>query len=199
MTLVLSAGIGVTQGARSIIAYNYGAKKNARIWEVLKRVILLIIIWFSLMLIVFILFGKHMMILFAFPPEYAAKYRWWIVLNFMTYPFCSLTYIALTLFQGINRSILATFTSSLRSIVVILPLIGIGYGVSQATGNPIFYYVFIGLNDLISAAIIIPILVYYWKKYHTKLVDEPDPYFNEYQEDLQLKKGLKLSHKKNKN
>ncbi|MBW3058329.1 multidrug transporter [Spiroplasma poulsonii] len=199
MTLVLSAGIGVTQGARSIIAYNYGAKKNARIWEVLKRVILLIIIWFSLMLIVFILFGKDMMILFAFPPEYAAKYRWWIVLNFMTYPFCSLTYIALTLFQGINRSILATFTSSLRSIVVILPLIGIGYGVSQATGNPIFYYVFIGLNDLISAAIIIPILVYYWKKYHTKLVDEPDPYFNEYQEDLQLKKGLKLSHKKNKN
>lgn len=79
----------------------------------------------------------------------------------MTYPFCSLTYIALTLFQGINRSILATFTSSLRSIVVILPLIGIGYGVSQATGNPIFYYVFIGLNDLIAAAIIIPILVYF--------------------------------------
>ncbi len=160
MTLVLSAGIGVTQGARSIIAYNYGAKKNARIWEILKRVSLLIIIWFSLMLVLFIIFGKDMVMLFALPEETATKYRWWIVLNFMTYPFCSVTYIALTLFQGINRSFLATFTSSLRSILVILPLIGIGYGVSQATGNPIFYYVFIGLNDLISAAIIIPILVY---------------------------------------
>lgn len=198
MTLVLSAGVGVTQGARSIIAYNYGAKKNARIWEVLKRVSLLIIIWFCLMLIVFIIFGKDMMMLFAFPEKYATKYRWWIVLNFMTYPFCSLTYIALTLFQGINRSFLATFTSSLRSIVVILPLIGIGFGVSQATGNPIFYYVFIGLNDLISAAIIISILVYYWRKYRNKLVDEPDPYFNEYQEDLRTKKVLKVKHQQKK-
>ncbi|WP_374697051.1 MATE family efflux transporter [Spiroplasma endosymbiont of Polydrusus formosus] len=198
MTLILSAGVGVTQGARSIIAYNYGAKNSARIWEILKRVSLLIIIWFSLMLVVFVIFGKYMMMLFALSEETAIKYRWLIVLNFMTYPFCSLTYIALTLFQGINRSFLATFTSSLRSTLVILPLIGIGYGVSRITGNPIFYYVFIGLNDLISALIIIPILVYYWKKYHIKLVDETDPYFNEYQDDLRNKKVVKINHK-NKN
>lgn len=195
MTLVLSTGIGITQGARIIIAYNYGAKKNARIWEILKRVSLLIIIWFCLILIVFIIFGKYMIMLFTFPAKYATKYHWWIVLNFMTYPFCSLTYIALILFQGINRSFLATFTSSLRSIVVILPLIGIGFIVSKATGNPIFYYVFIGLNDLITASIIIFILIYFWKKYRNKLIDEKDPYLNEYKIYLINKKTFKKNHK----
>ncbi|AHF61183.1 hypothetical protein P344_04670 [Spiroplasma mirum ATCC 29335] len=176
MTIVLSAGIGLTQGARSIIAYNYGAKKYNRIWQVLKRVSILIIIWFTLMLVVFICFGGLMMQAFAFPKEYVPQYRWWIIINFMTYPCCAFTYIALTLFQGINKSMLGTFTSSLRTFLVILPLIGIGYGVSMATGNPIYFFVFIGLNDLISSCIIVPILVHYWFKYRQKLVDLPDDF-----------------------
>ncbi|AGM24924.1 MATE family efflux transporter [Spiroplasma chrysopicola] len=192
MTLILSAGIGMTQGSRTILAYNFGAEKYQRIWQILKRVSIIIIAWFVLMLIVIISFGQQMMELFAFPHEYAVQYRWWIVINFATYPFCGFTYIALTLFQGINRSFLATLTSSLRTVIVILPLIGIGYAVSVKTGNPIFFYIFIGLTDLCSAAIIIPILAYFWFKYQTKLVDKPDNYeHDQISESHHLKKTKK--------
>ncbi|WP_342275721.1 MATE family efflux transporter [Spiroplasma endosymbiont of Nebria brevicollis] len=174
MILIVSVGAGITQGARSIIAYNYGAKKYNRIWQILKRTSTLLIIWFSLMLIVFISFGKEMMEMFAFPANYSTKYQWWLVLNFMSYPFCAVTYICLTLFQGTNKSLLATISNSLRTIVVALPCIGIGFVISMATGNAIYYYGFIGLTDLFSAAILIPILVYKWKKHRNNLIDVTD-------------------------
>lgn len=174
MILIVSVGAGITQGARSIIVYNYGAKKYNRIWQILKRTSTLLIIWFTLMLIVFICFGKEMMEMFAFPANYASKYKWWLVLNFMTYPFCAVTYICLTLFQGTNKPLLATISNSLRTIVVALPCLGIGFVISKISGNAIYYYLFIGLTDLFSASILIPILVYKWKKYHNSLIDVTD-------------------------
>ncbi|WP_381415144.1 MATE family efflux transporter [Spiroplasma endosymbiont of Anurida maritima] len=176
MNFILSVGIGLTQGARGIIAYNYGARKFNRIWQVLKRCSWLIIAWFCITLLIFITFNGQMIRMFSFPEEFVDKYRWWVVINFMTYPFSALTYISLTLFQGINRSLLGTVSSSLRTIVVLLPLSGIGFGVAVATGNPIFYYVFVGLNDLICALILMPILLSYWRKYKDKLIDHPDQF-----------------------
>ncbi|WP_158500464.1 hypothetical protein [Spiroplasma mirum] len=73
-----------------------------------------------------------------------------------------LTFICLTLFQGINKSMMATFTNSLRSVVIALPFLAIGYGISIATGNPIWFF------------ILIPILWHYWRKYHYQLIDIPD-------------------------
>lgn len=171
ITLILSSIIGIIQSAYNIIYYNYGTKKKYKIIKFLKYFILLIIIWFCLILIIFIIFGKKMITLFYFPEKLAIKYHWWIVLSFITYPFCSLTYISLILFQIINNSFLAIFISSLRSIIIIIPLIIIGFEISKITGNSIFYYIFIGFNDLISAIIISPILFYYWKKYKNKLIN----------------------------
>lgn len=174
MGLIFSAATGISQGSRAIIAYNYGAKKYNRIWQILKRSSIFFFVWFIFVLIMLAAIGDKMMLMFAFPPEYVQQYRWWMLLVFASFPLASFTLIGFTLYQGINRSLLASFVNSLRAFTVALPMIGFGYLVSTATGNPIYYFVFFGMIDLVSSIIIIPILIGSWKRYKNKLVDAPD-------------------------
>lgn len=174
MALIFSAGTGISQGARAVIAYNYGAQKNNRIWQILKRSSVLLFIWFIFVLIMIVALGDKMMLMFAFPQQYVEQYRWWLVLSFASYPFASFTLIAFTLYQGINKSFLASFTNSLRAFTIALPMIGLGYLVAILTGNSIFYFLFFGLIDFVASLIIIPILIKSWFKYKNKLIDLPD-------------------------
>ncbi|MGL5268187.1 MAG: MATE family efflux transporter [Spiroplasma sp.] len=174
--LIFSAGTGLSQGARSIIAYNFGAKKYNRIWQILKRSSILFFVWFIFDLIMIIILADQMMLWFAFPKEYVANYRWWLVLVFASFPFASFTLICFTLYQGINKSLLASFTNSLRAFVVALPMIGLGYLVAILTGNSIFYFLFFGLIDFVVSLILIPLLIHSWFKYKNKLIDYPDDF-----------------------
>lgn len=173
-TLIYSAGIGISQGSRAILAYNYGAQKYKRIWEILKRSSILLLTWFTFVLIILIAFGDKMMLVFAFPKQYVNEYRWWLVLSFCSYPFASLSLIAFTFYQGINKSLLASIANSLRAFVIALPMMGLGFLVSNLTGNPIYYFVFFGLVDFACALILIPMLVHSWYKYRNKIADVPD-------------------------
>lgn len=204
MALIFSAGVGVSQGARAIIAYNFGAKKYNRIWQILKRSSILFFSWFIFVLIMIIAIGDQMMLMFAFPKEYVQEYRWWLVLVFASYPFASFTLICFTLYQGINKSLLASFTNSLRAFTIALPMIGLGYFIALWTGNSILYFVFFGLIDFVSSLILIPILIHSWIKYKGKLVDFPDNFKIEKKGDvvvtekkvLPKKQSIKLKNKK---
>ncbi|MDQ7983243.1 MAG: MATE family efflux transporter [Spiroplasma sp.] len=172
--LIYSAGIGISQGSRAILAYNYSAEKYHRIWEILKRSSILFFAWFIFILIILIAFADKMMLAFAFPKEYVQQYRWWLVLAFSSYPLASITLIAFTLYQGINKSMLASIANSLRAFTVALPMMGLGFLVANLSGNPIFYFLFFGLIDLACSLVLIPMLIYSWYKYKDKLVDVPD-------------------------
>ncbi|AHI57936.1 hypothetical protein P344_02960 [Spiroplasma mirum ATCC 29335] len=63
------------EGVRSIIAYNYGAEKYNWIWQVLKQVSLVLIIWFYLIFILIMIFVSNMIKLFAFPVQDEAQYH----------------------------------------------------------------------------------------------------------------------------
>lgn len=178
-TLIYSAGIGISQGSRAILAYNYGAQKYRRIWEILWRSSVLLITWFTLVLIILIALGDKMMLVFAFPKQYVSQYRWWLVLSFCSYPLSSLSLIAFTFYQGINKSLLASIANSLRAFIVALPMMGLGLLVSKLTGNPIYYFLFFGLVDFGCALVLIPMLAYSWYKYHNKIVDIPDHFDKE--------------------
>ena len=69
---------------------------------------------------------------------------------------------------------MVTFTNSLGLVVIALPCLAIGYGISIATGNPIWFFILIGLTDFSYAVILIPILWHYWRKYYYQLIDIPD-------------------------
>lgn len=174
ITLIFSAGVGISQGSRAIIAYNFGAQKNKRIWEILKRSSILFFLWFTFIIIVLCIFANPMMELFAFPKQYANEYRWWLVLSFSAYPLASLTLISFTLYQGINKSLLGAFTTSLRAFTIAIPMTVLGYFVAIWTGQAIYYFIFMGLIDLASSFIIVPILYNTWKKNKNNLVDKPE-------------------------
>lgn len=173
-TLIYSAGLGISQGSRAILAYNYGAQKYRRIWEILRRSSVLLVTWFTLILIVLIGLGDQMMLVFAFPKQYVNEYRWWIVLCFCSYPFASLSLIAFTFYQGVNKSLLASIANSLRAFTLALPMMGLGFLVANLTGNPIYYFLFFGLIDFACGLVLIPMMIYSWYKYRNKIVDIPD-------------------------
>ncbi|AHF57577.1 MATE family efflux transporter [Spiroplasma eriocheiris] len=176
MVIFISAGIGLSQGATAICAYAYGAKKYQRIEKILFRVAFLELIWFFIVFIIILAFADQMMKLYEFPAELVGKYRWYAVLNFSTYLFAAATYTAMTLYSSIGRPVQTMISSMLRSLLVIVPLSLIGFGVSNATGNNIDYFVFTGLNDLICALILIPMLYTTWRKNKAKLIDYPDDF-----------------------
>ncbi|ATZ18430.1 hypothetical protein ESOMN_v1c00440 [Williamsoniiplasma somnilux] len=162
---ILSACIGLNQGVRTMIAYNYGAKRNARIVSILRRSTWLMFGWFLFILLLIVSAGPVMMTMFAFPKEYAnygSIFYFYQFLYFFTYPFASLTYIALGLFQGTSKSRAATLCTSLRSMVIFLPMLGIGYSITIATNNSLWFFLFVGLSDFVSGLIIAPMLIIFY-------------------------------------
>jgi Na+-driven multidrug efflux pump len=191
---ILSVCIGLNQGVRTMIAYNYGAKRNKRIIDILKKSTWLMFGWFCFIFILVVAAGPSMMTLFAFPEEYAQYgniFYWYQFLYFFTYPFASLTYIGLGIFQGTRKTNRATIVTSLRSMVVFLPMLGIGYGITMATGNAIWFFLFVGMSDLVSAIVIAPMLIAYYKKAkrENKLVNVEETLINQaiYQKTMYLK------------
>ena len=55
----------------------------------------------------------------------------------MFYPLACFSYIDLGLFQGKGRTIAATIASSLRSLVIFVPLTLIGFFVAKGANNPL--------------------------------------------------------------
>ncbi|AUF83234.1 MATE family efflux transporter [Mesoplasma syrphidae] len=176
---ILSAVIGLNQGVRTIIAFNYGAGNNKRILDILRKSSWLMFGWFMFIFVLIIVAGPWMLTMFAFPSEhvgYGTTFYWYQFVNFMTYPLACLTYISLGLFQGTKRSKVATWCTSLRTMTILLPMIGIGFAVSKSTNNAFWFFFFSGLTDLIVAILIAPLLYVFYKrtKINGKLVTRED-------------------------
>ncbi|UNF61782.1 hypothetical protein [Spiroplasma poulsonii] len=126
------------------------------------------------MLLLVIIFNRQMLLMFAFPSQYVSKYKWWLVLCVYSYPFCATTFICFTLYQGINKTTLASITTSFRAIFIAIPIICLGYEISIWTNNSIYYFIAMGGIDFIASLCLIPFLCYSWKKYDWQLIDHPD-------------------------
>ncbi|WP_031542313.1 MATE family efflux transporter [Mesoplasma photuris] len=199
--LFTSACIGLNQGARNIIAFNYGAGNKVRIIEISKRAFLLMTIWMVGVVILIASAGPGMLVMFSFDPNdisYGSTLYWYLIFFFMWYILVAFTYISLPIFQGTKKTKIAIFISSLRTILVFLPLVGIGFAVSIATGNPFFYFLFVGLNDLISALIILPLIILFYKRSKAKnritIKEEPESVkiaHEKYLIELETKNNLK--------
>lgn len=155
--------IGVSQGARSLLSYTYGAKKYQRIWNILIRILLLQVIILTASEFIIGFFGNGMLRLFI--SEVPSHYRWYFLLSYIAYPTVAVTFIGLIFFQAINRPKMALFFTSLKSVIVFVPCITIGFYVALYTKNVYYYFLFMGLVSPISALICFPILVMTWKKY----------------------------------
>lgn len=155
--------IGISQGSRALLSYCYGAKKYQRIWEILKRVILIQFLILLVTEVVIGLFGNQMLGIFISNVDFS--YRWYFLLSYLVYPSIVVPYIGIIFYQSISRPKLSLFFSSLRSVIVTIPCMIIGYQVALVTKDAHYYFLFLGLIGPISALISAPILAFTWKKY----------------------------------
>ncbi|WP_342223739.1 MATE family efflux transporter [Spiroplasma endosymbiont of Asaphidion curtum] len=159
--------IGVSQGGRALLSYSYGAKDYQRIWDILKRIILVQFLILIITELIIAIFGNEMLTLFISNVD--MTYRWYFLLSYLVYPTVVVPYIGIIFYQSISRPKMSLFFSALRSIIVFIPCIIIGYFVALVTKNAHYYFLFLGLVAPISALITIPILIMTWKKYRSYL------------------------------
>ncbi|KAF0851345.1 MAG: multidrug transporter [Spiroplasma poulsonii] len=188
--------LGFAQGIKSIIGYNYGAKKYLRMYQTCWYGLIIIGSWLFFVLLLFIGLGPQLLMTFAFPSSLVDQYRWTSVLMLMSYPCAAISFMGVTLFQGMNNARKAALCSSFRTLIVlpVLMLAGafIVRGLSDGTPkNNIYYFIMIGFNDLISGIIVGIILYSFWYKHRHSIFNEVSKMDQEYLR-------IKTRHNKNK-
>nr|WP_283272712.1 MATE family efflux transporter [Spiroplasma sp. SV19] len=177
--------LGIAQGIKSIIGYNYGARKYLRMYQTCWYGLIIIGSWLFFVLLLFIGLGPQLLMTFAFPQSLVEQYRWTSVLMLMSYPCAAISFMGVSLFQGMNNVRKAALCSSLRTLIVlpVLMLIGafIASGLSDGTTkNNIYYFIMLGFNDLISGFIVATILYLFWHKNRHSIFNEVNKMDQEY-------------------
>ncbi len=173
--VLLNVSIGISQGVRIIISYSYGANNYQRIKKLTYDVFYILFIWMFLFDLAILFFGPYMAIAFAFPKEFAFKYRWYIFAFNYSYPLFAFTYTAITLFNSIKKSISSAIISLLRSAIILAALSFIGFEIANyvfdkfaISNSGLIYAIFAGSNDIITLLIISPYLILYAKNQKNK-------------------------------
>ncbi|MBF8983602.1 MATE family efflux transporter [Lutibacter sp. B2] len=114
---------GVVQGMQPIVGFNYGAKKIARVKEVVKLSIIITTILASVSVLIGEIFPTTIMSVFtndvAFINDSANVLR--IIMSAI--PFIGIQVVGATLFQSLGRAVPSLVLSILRQVLFLIPLI----------------------------------------------------------------------------
>ncbi|MCY1152315.1 MAG: MATE family efflux transporter [Sphaerochaetaceae bacterium] len=123
LTLVLMPIFGMNQGLQPIIGYNFGAKKNDRVKEVLKVAIMITtLIGFVFSLIAFI-FPRILLTMFTTDQELLAMGSVALRIIISTMVFLGLQSCGTTYFQAIGKSLPSIFLGMSRQFIILIPLV----------------------------------------------------------------------------
>lgn len=161
--------IGVTQGARMLISSNYGRKNYVRTFSLIKRVFFLFLIFSIFSEIMVLAFAGAMVELFGVAKQIAENYDFYLKFQFSFYIFSPFYFISITTFQAINRPKIALVCSLARGVILPLMMIVTGFVIATLTGRAEFYYLCLGVIDLIGFSLFLPLLVIGYHKYRSFL------------------------------
>ncbi|MCS7115569.1 MAG: MATE family efflux transporter [Nitrososphaerota archaeon] len=112
--------VGVSQGTLPLVGYNFGARKNRRIRELVIKAGIVSFIWGVIWCIAAMLFPTHILSLFNADPEFLAVGSTALrifALGFLTVPELTLS----SFFQGIGKAVPALIVSSSRQLLFLIP------------------------------------------------------------------------------
>lgn len=164
LILINAPVIGVSQGARSLVGYVYGSRNYQRVWQIIWRLSVLLLVLLGLSLLLVILAGEYMMHAFGVDLAMAKHFKSYIIMQFAFYPLGTLHFIAIIFYQGINRGKIALFASLQKTIIMPILCLGLGYLIAVQTSNGFFFYMMVGFIDLFAAFILLPLLIYTYIK-----------------------------------
>jgi putative MATE family efflux protein len=123
LTLVLMPIFGMNQGLQPIIGYNFGAKKNDRVKEVLKVAIMITtLIGFVFSLIAFI-FPRILLTMFTTDQALLDLGAVALRIIISTMVFLGLQTCGTTYFQAIGKSLPSIFLGMSRQFIILIPLV----------------------------------------------------------------------------
>lgn len=164
LILINAPIIGITQGARALIGYVYGSKDFNRVWSLMWRLTLLLLVLLIFSVLLVVVAGQYMMHAFGVDLEMANFFKLYIIMQFAFYPLATLHYVAVILYQSINRGKLSLFASLQRTIIMPIICLSLGYYVAKVTNDGFYFYLFLGFIDLFAAVVLLPLLGYtFWK------------------------------------
>jgi Na+-driven multidrug efflux pump len=122
-SLANQPSMGLGQGMLPLVAYNYGAKKPARIGEAVTKSVLVSFIWSSLCWVVAMLLATNVMAIFNADPDFLAEgtraYRIFSLAFFTVGSQQILGYF----FQGIGKGMPALILGLSRQLLCMVPLL----------------------------------------------------------------------------
>ncbi len=168
--------VGFTQGARNIMSYTYAAKKYDRYWQFIKKFYLILLLWTLFIVISVASYGQYLLEIFIRDSQLKqhaiANYKLVFIFISFLFVFATGSYVAIPLYQSMGQTNKSLLVSSLRSWIVIMPLMFICYALSWCAYDGNLYsnaplYAFFGprsLQDFIPLFIIVPLLVQTYKE-----------------------------------
>lgn len=160
LILINAPIIGVSQGARSLVAYVYGTKNYYRVWQIIWRLIILLAVLLTISLLLVIIVGEYMMHAFGVDLAMAKHFKSYIIMQFAFYPLATLHFIAIIFYQGSNRGRIALFASLQKTVIMPTLCLSLGYLIAKATSNGFYFYMMVGFIDLFAAFVLLPLLLH---------------------------------------
>lgn len=160
LILINALVVGISQGAKVLVGYVYETRNYQRIWQIIWRLFLLLLILLSSYLLLISLLGDYMMSIFGVELAMAKNFKSYIIIQFLFYPLASLHFIAVIFYQGINHNKTALFASLQKTIVMPILCLALGYLFAIKTSDGFYFYLMVGLIDLFSAFILLPLLIH---------------------------------------
>lgn len=114
---------GVVQGMQPIVGFNYGAKKIARVKEVVKLSIIITTILASIGVLIGAVFPTTIMSVFTNDVEFIKDSANVLRIIMAAIPFIGIQVVGSTLFQSLGRAVPSLVLSLLRQVLFLIPLI----------------------------------------------------------------------------
>ncbi len=114
---------GINQGFMPIAGYNYGAKKNARVFQVLKIAVFYSTALCILALAGFWLFSTQLILMFTTDPQLIEIASAGLKIVIIAFPVIGFQIIGSGLFQSLGKAWAALFLALSRQVLFLIPLI----------------------------------------------------------------------------
>ncbi|ASP28770.1 hypothetical protein SCORR_v1c09980 [Spiroplasma corruscae] len=127
--------VGIIQGGVNTVAYSKGAGKNIRLWQVIKWMLIVNLIWTIAIMFIITILGSYMMQMFDGPTNgswSSNDKRWWFVMYLSCVIFATSTFAAMPYFNGIGKSWVSILISLSRTFIFQISFLFIGYYVAKA-------------------------------------------------------------------
>ena len=168
---VMAIGLGIGQGFQPVAAFNYSAKKYDRVKKGLVFTWAFSTALVSLISLLGIIFAEQIIWIFQKAPEVIAIGKTALRFSCIGLIFLASSVAANMLFQSIRKSLIASILATMRSGLMLIPVLIIGYSLKGLLGIQAAQ----GIADVLSGLVSIPFAIAFLRKDFSKeeLLQEP--------------------------